>query len=160
MNPYAILIFILIERGTELLWSQHNTRKLIAKGGKEYFSGHYKCIVIFHALWLLCLFFSLHPSIKIYPMFFVIFLCLQFCRFWVLLTLGSRWTTKIIRLPLEKPIASGPYQFLRHPNYVVVAGEIFVVPLMFGLWELAFLASIVHAILIIHRIKKENLVWL
>lgn len=155
----TILIFILIERITELFWSQRNTKRLIQNGGKEYFGTHYRWIVAFHALWFLFLFFSVSPIAKINPMILIIFVCLEFCRLWVLLTLGSRWTTKIIKIPKEKPITNGPYQFIRHPNYVVVVGEIFIVPLIFGLWELALLGSLIHAILIVHRIKKENLVW-
>ncbi len=154
-----VLIFIVTQRILELFWSRRNTQKLIQKGGKEYFSEHYKWIVTFHVCWLTFLFLSIPPNPKADPIMLIIFVGLEFCRFWVLRTLGSRWTTKIIKIPNEKPITTGPYRFVRHPNYIIVVGEVLIVPLIFGLWEFALLGSTMHAIIIAHRIKKEDLAW-
>ena len=62
-----------------------------------------------------------------------VFLILQLLRAWVLLTLGSRWTTRIIVLRGAPLVANGPYRYVSHPNYLVVVGEIAVLPLCFGL---------------------------
>ena len=62
---------------------------------------------------------------------------LQGLRFWVMWTLGARWTTRIIVLPEQPLVSAGPYRFLSHPNYAVVAGEIAVLPLALGLPLLA-----------------------
>ena len=53
----------------------------------------------------------------------------------MLVTLGRRWTTRIIVLPGEPLVRNGPYRFVNHPNYWVVIGEIAVLPLVFGLWR-------------------------
>ena len=51
-----------------------------------------------------------------------VFLVLQLLRAWVLLTLGRRWTTRIIVLPGAPLVANGPYRYVSHPNYLVVVG--------------------------------------
>jgi methyltransferase len=67
-------------------------------------------------------------------------------RVWILLTLGGRWTARIIVLPSAPLVRRGPYRFMAHPNYAVVAGEIAVLPLIFGLWWYALLFSCLNAV--------------
>jgi methyltransferase len=81
---------------------------------------------------------------------------LQAARLWVLSTLGPRWTTRIIVLPGEDLVKEGPYRFLTHPNYWVVAGEIAVLPLVFGLPWVALIFTIFNAVVLYVRIREEN----
>src|SRR3546814_12644065 len=85
-----------------------------------------------------------------------LFLLLQVGRFWVLRTLGTRWTTRVIVLPGEPLVTGGPFRFVRHPNYVIVAAEIAVLPLAFGLWKVALVFSLVNAAILTIRIRTEN----
>jgi methyltransferase len=85
-----------------------------------------------------------------------LFVALQMARYWVLATLGRRWTIRIIVVPGERLIAQGPYRFLRHPNYAVVTGEIAVVPLALGLPAYALVFSILNAGMLAIRITAEN----
>jgi len=77
-------------------------------------------------------------------------------RIWVLQTLGRRWTTRIIVVPGEQLVAKGPYRFLNHPNYAVVVAEIALLPLVFGLWRVALVFTILNAALLSIRIRAEN----
>jgi methyltransferase len=77
-------------------------------------------------------------------------------RVWVLRTLGHRWTTRIIVVPGEKLVAAGPYRFVNHPNYLVVIGEIAVLPLVFGLWQVALIFSLLNAVALTVRVRAEN----
>jgi methyltransferase len=81
---------------------------------------------------------------------------LQVLRVWVLATLGPRWTTRIIVLPGAPLVKTGPYRFLSHPNYVVVIGEIAVLPLALGLPLYALAFSILNGIVLWIRISAEN----
>ena len=81
---------------------------------------------------------------------------LEIARLWVLATLGRRWTTRIIVLPGAPLVARGPYRFVSHPNYAVVIGEIAVLPLVFGLWQVALIFSVLNAALLWVRISAEN----
>ncbi len=157
--PYLIYAFVILQRILELFWSHRNTSQLKKLGAEEFFASHYKWIVFFHLTWLVILGLAIHPEVSINTIALLIFVILQFCRMWVLLTLGARWTTRILRFPNENPIDQGPYRWLRHPNYIIVVGEIFVVPLIFYLWQLSLGGTIVHGLLITHRIKKENEAW-
>jgi methyltransferase len=85
-----------------------------------------------------------------------LFVALQIGRFWVLLTLGRRWTIRIIVVPGERLVARGPYRFLRHPNYAVVTGEIAAVPLALGLPIYALVFSLLNAAVLAIRISAEN----
>jgi methyltransferase len=73
-----------------------------------------------------------------------------------LVTLGRRWTIRIIAVPAETLVARGPYRFLRHPNYAVVAGEFAAVPLALGLPIYALVFTILNAAVLAIRIPEEN----
>jgi methyltransferase len=86
----------------------------------------------------------------------------QTLRFWVLLTMKDRWTTRVIVIPREKLIQSGPFRFFAHPNYIAVALEIFLLPLIFGLVTTCIVFSILNAIVLLYiRIPSERaaLLW-
>jgi methyltransferase len=59
-------------------------------------------------------------------------------------------------MPAVPLVKRGPYRWLRHPNYVVVAAEIALLPLIFGAWEIALGFSIANAAILIHRIRVEE----
>ena len=81
---------------------------------------------------------------------------MQAGRLWVIATLGRRWTTRVIVLPGASPVARGPYRWLRHPSYAVVALEIAVVPVALGLPLSALVFSAANAALLTYRIGVEN----
>ena len=95
------------------------------------------------------------------PAWLVLFLILQAGRIWVIASLGRRWTTRVLVLPGAAPVVRGPYRWLRHPNYLIVALEIAVVPLALGLAGVALLFSLGNAALLAWRIRVENaaLIW-
>jgi methyltransferase len=151
----AILFFVAFQRLSELLVARRNTAELLARGAREHAPGHYPLIVAVHAGWLATLFW-LAPGRSIHWPLFFLFLLLQAGRLWVLRTLGPRWTTRIIVLPGEPLVTGGPFRFVRHPNYLVVIGEIAVLPLVFGLWQVALVFSLLNALVLWIRIRAEE----
>lgn len=75
---------------------------------------------------------------------------------WVISSLGPYWTTRIITLDEAPLIRRGPDRFLRHPNYLVAAAEIAVLPLAFGAWRIALVFSVLNGLLLAHRIRVEQ----
>ena len=150
-----ILAFVTLQRVSELWLSNRNTRELLARGAVEHAPGHYPLIVVVHVLWLASLWW-LAPGQALNFLWLAIFALLQMGRLWVLASLGSRWTTRIIVLPDAPLIRTGPYRLVSHPNYLIVAGEIAALPLVFGLWPIALLFSLLNAAILFVRIREEN----
>ena len=154
MLAILLLVFVTAERLAELWWARSNTRRLLAQGAIEHAPGHYPLIVLLHAAWLAGV-WLLGWAGPVSIGWLLVFLGLQAARMWVLLTLGRRWTTRIIVVPGESLIRTGPYRFVKHPNYLVVAGEIAVLPLCFGLTWYAIAFSLANAAIIFIRIRAE-----
>ena len=150
-----ILSLVTLQRLAELILARRNTKALIARGAHEVGAGHYPLIVAVHACWLAALWW-LAPGKPVSWPLIGLFLLLQLARLWVLATLGSRWTTRIIVLPRAPLVSSGPFRFLRHPNYAIVVGEIATLPLAFGLWGVALLFSLANAVVLTIRIRAEE----
>ena len=151
----AILGFVTLQRATELPVAQANTKRLLEQGAHEVAPGHYPLIVAVHALWLAALWLQA-PGRPIHALFLALFVVLQGLRIWTLRTLGPRWTTRIIILPGETLVARGPSRFVNHPNYLVVIGEIAVLPLVFGLTMTAIVFSLLNATVLAIRIRAEG----
>ena len=150
-----LLACVTAERLGELWLARRNTSALIAAGAVEHAPGHYPLIVLLHTAWLVGL-WVLAWSSPINTLWLVVFLLLQVLRVWVLATLGPRWTTRIIVQPGAPLVARGPYKWLSHPNYVVVIGEIAVLPLALGLPWYALAFSLANAAVLTIRIRAEN----
>lgn len=151
----AILAFVTLQRLIELCLAERNGRRLLAKGAVERGRGHYPFIVALHMAWLAALWWWAQGRPVSVPLL-VVFALLQLGRVWVIATLGERWTTRIIVLPGAKLVRSGPYRWLDHPNYWIVTAEIAVLPLVFGLVEIAVVFSALNAVLLAVRIRAEN----
>ncbi len=152
-----ILSLVTLQRLAELYIAHRNTKRLLAKGGFEVGSNHYPLVVLLHAIWLGGLWYLViyqNPAVSM-PWIFA-YLVLEAARGWIIAALGSRWTTRIIVVPGETLVDEGPYKFFRHPNYMVVAGEIFILPMAFGLWWYAILFAALNAAMLYWRIRSED----
>lgn len=150
-----LLAFLTLQRLSELIVSSRNTKALLRNGAYERGAGHYPVMIALHATWLatLWLFGANHAASAPFVLAFAL---LQAARLWVMLALGRRWTTRIIVLPGVAPVTSGPFRFVRHPNYLVVALEIPCVSLALGLvWHAALFAAL-NAAMLSWRIRAEE----
>jgi methyltransferase len=151
----AVLAFVTLQRLAELAWARRNVARLMRRGAREVAPEHYSLIVSLHASWLIGL-WLLAPATIVHWGWLLIFGLLQLLRVWVLVSLKDRWTTRIIVLTNEPLIQTGPYRWLNHPNYWVVAGEILTLPLSFGLVVYAMIFSALNAVILSIRIRAEN----
>jgi methyltransferase len=154
--PAVLLALVALLRLAELVYAQRNTRALLAQGGIEVGRDHYAAIVLVHALWLMSLFIFVPADAGISWPWLGVFLALQALRAWVIASLGPYWTTRIVTLPGAPLVRRGPYRFLRHPNYLVVAGEILVLPLVFGAWRIALVFTLLNLAVLTWRIRVEE----
>ena len=156
MPLYLILGFVVAQRLGELAYARRNTVRLLARGGAETGAGHYPLFVLLHGSWLIALAALVPPGAGINLLLLLVFAALQVGRVWVLFSLGQHWTTRVITVPGAPLVRRGPYRFLRHPNYAIVAAEIAVLPLVFGAWKIALIYSLLNLALLRHRIRIEN----
>jgi methyltransferase len=154
--PQWIVLAVALQRVAELAYARRNTRRLLAEGGVERGAGHYPLLVAVHAGWLAALFFLVPEGAPVNWPLLALFALLQCARLWIIASLGRFWTTRVITLAGAPLVARGPYRLFRHPNYVVVAAEIAVLPLAFGAWEIALLFSVLNAAVLALRIRVEN----
>jgi methyltransferase len=149
-----------IQRLLELAYSRSNERRLRAMGAVEFGASHYPLMVGLHTLWLASTLvegLQRGPQIPAWwPVPLAAFLLVQPLRYWAILSLGTNWNTRVLVVPGVKLVKSGPYRYLSHPNYLVVAVEILTFPLIFGAWITAIVFSILNAVLLYVRIRTEN----
>jgi methyltransferase len=150
-----ILTLVTLQRLGELVLARHNTQKLLARGAVEIGAAHYPLIVSVHAAWIAAL-WVLGRDQEVDLLALAAFIVMQGLRIWILATLGSRWTTRILVLPGEPLIASGPYRYLPHPNYAVVVAEIALLPLALHLPWVALVFTALNAAVIVIRLRSES----
>jgi methyltransferase len=153
---HAVLLIVLLQRGGELVLARANTARLLQLGAIEIDRGGYKFLVALHATWLLALFATVPAARPPNWPLLGVFAALQIGRIWVIASLGRRWTTRLIVLPRAPLIARGPYRWLSHPNYLIVVGEMAILPLAFGAVAIAIAFSACNGLLLARRIRLEE----
>lgn len=159
---YTLLVILVAAgRVVELRIAARNRRALLARGGVEVAPGHYRWMVLQHTAFLVCCPLEVWwlgrpflPALGI-PMLLLVVLATGL-RYWVITTLDGCWTTRIVVLPGSSPVTSGPYRFLRHPNYLAVITEILALPLVHTAWITAIVFSVFNALILRVRIRAEE----
>src|SRR5690606_35717541 len=159
---WIIISFVILQRFTELIIAKRNAKWLISQGAIEYGKEHYKFIVLLHVFFFISMITEYWLGGRYADLnfinysFLVIFALMQFFRVWVISSLGKYWNTRIFRIPGRQLVAKGPYKIFKHPNYIVVIGEILVLPLVFNLFYTAIIFTILNALMLTVRIRTEN----
>lgn len=156
LTAYIILALVAAQRLAELIHAQHNTRALLARGAVEVGRAHYPLFVVLHAGWLLAILLALPHPAPVYWLPLAGYIVLQGLRVWTVVSLGPYWTTRIITMAHAPLVRRGPYRFVRHPNYIIVTGEIALLPLVFGEVWVAVVFTILNAAVLFWRIREEE----
>ena len=160
---YTVVIgLVVLQRLAELAVSRRNVRRLRARGGIEVGAAHYPWMVALHVAFLAsCI---AEPWLLDRPVrpflstgMLIVLAVGMGLRVWTLATLGDRWTTRVMVVPGEVPVTTGPYRFLKHPNYLAVVLEIFAIPMVHTAWLTATVFSILNAVMLRIRISAEEL---
>jgi methyltransferase len=156
-----LCVLVAAQRLCELCASRHNEAGLLARGGREHAPRHFAAMRLLHAAWLV----STCAEVWLLNRPFSAALALPMLGLFVLgqslrqsarRALGPRWSVRIITLPGTPVVTSGPYRYLRHPNYLGVALEIAALPLIHGAWLSALVFSVANALLLAVRIHHEE----
>ena len=157
----VLLLLIIVERVFELLISRRNVRRALAHGAVEVGRSHYRAMVAMHAAFIAACFveslLDLHDDRPILSTIALIAtFAAQFLRYSAVITLGERWTTRIIVVPDAAPVRTGVYRWIRHPNYLAVIIEMAALPMIRACWITAIVFSIANALMLSVRIPAEE----
>ena len=152
---------LVVERLGELVLSTRNARRVFALGGKELGQRHFRVMTVLHTAFLVACVAEVLLLQRPFPgapgwAALAVALLAQALRYWAILTLGHRWNTRIIFLPGATPVTSGPYRFIRHPNYLAVIMELAAVPLIHGAYLTSIGFSLANALMLLVRIRAEE----
>lgn len=152
------MLFLIAQRLSELVISSRNEKWLLQNGAVEYGKAHYPYLIAMHTLFIVSLIteYNLRSSHQPHYLLIALFFVLTAMKTSVMYTLGRYWTTKIYRIPGAKPINTGIYRYLKHPNYIIVIIEIAAIPMAFSLYYTALAFSMLNAIMLAIRIPQEN----
>lgn len=156
---YIVLAVVILQRVIELMIAKRNEKAMLAQGAYEVGASHYPYMILLHVAFFMSLFIEV-TYFKAYTLshivFLILFIIVQMVRVWCLVSLGSNWNTKIIVLRNAKVVTKGPYQYIRHPNYLVVCLEIALLPVMFEAYVTAILFTILTILMLSIRIPLEE----
>ena len=157
----GLLLLVALERIVELGISKRNAAAIFERGGTEHGQGHFPVMVFLHTAifpaafleaWLL----DRPWRIELAVAMGVLIVLTMMLRYWAIRSLGVHWNTRVIVLPDAEIVAGGPYQWIRHPNYLAVIVELAAMPLFHGAWITALTFGIANLVLLRHRIQVEE----
>jgi methyltransferase len=157
----ALVALVAVERLVELGVSRANATWSLRRGGVEHGRGHYPVMVALHTGFLVAVLAEAWlrrpevPPALAWSML-VLVVAAQALRWWCITTLGPRWNTRVIVVPGMAPVTTGPYRWLRHPNYVAVVVEGVALPLFHAAWLTALVFTAANAALLATRIRVED----
>ena len=159
---FVLLAAVAALRGAELLLSQRNRAAMASEhGAKPARDPIFPLMVFVHVMpfWAIpaeIFFFhrSFIPWLGV-PML-VLFAAAEGLRLWVFLSLGTYWNARVMVPPDLEPVTSGPYRYIRHPNYLVVIVELFSLPLIYSCYWSALALTTINGIVLYFRIRDEE----
>jgi methyltransferase len=160
---WLLAIFVAVvaaQRVGELVLSSRNAQRIRARGAREFGAAHFPLLVVVHVLFLTSLvcevwFLGARPG-RAWSLWLILWLGAQALRYAAIRALGDRWNVRIFVVPGVPLVRSGPYRFVRHPNYIAVAIELVAASMLFGAWRTAIWISALNAVALRIRIRAED----
>ncbi|HBJ72528.1 MAG TPA: hypothetical protein DDY88_02165 [Actinobacteria bacterium] len=156
-----LIALVAIERLIELRVSKRNLEWSFANGGVEFGRSHYPAMVALHVFLLAGSLVEVwvwqKPLVATLSWIMLgAVVAAQSLRWWCISSLGMRWNTLVVIVPGLPRVATGPYRFLRHPNYVAVVLEGIALPLVGFAWVTALIFTLLNVPLLYVRLRVEN----
>ena len=157
----CLLVLVGIGRLAELGISRRNQRQLEKQGVRKIPEPHFRWMVLLHGSVLVCagaevllLHRPLIPALAISMA--VLFILSNLLRWWVIRTLAGHWNVEVMESSRVGVVSSGPYRWVRHPNYVAVVIEIFSLPMIHTAWITAIIGTLGDLEILRRRLSVED----
>ncbi|MFF8642728.1 isoprenylcysteine carboxyl methyltransferase family protein [Streptomyces sp. NPDC015345] len=163
LSLFVLMTAVAVVRLVELTTARRNARWAIDRGGIEYGQRHYPVMITLHV----CLLVGTVAEVALTDRAFVpligcpalaVLILVQAGRAWCMRALGPRWNTRVIVVPGLPLVTTGPYRWMRHPNYLIVLFEGIALPLVHTAWITAMLFTIANTPWLVVRVRTENAV--
>jgi len=157
----ALLLTVAALRLLELRVSRNHQRQMIARGAKKISDPKFRWMVLVHTAVLLGaaleVVFLKRPFIAwlAAPML-ALFLAANAVRWWVIRTMGQHWNVQVVDSTQLGVVTSGPFRFVRHPNYAAVFVEMLALPLIHTAWITAAAGAVAHVGVLAQRLSAEE----
>jgi methyltransferase len=139
--------------------------QMIARGAAKVEEPRFRWMVLLHTAVLIGAALEVvllrRPFIPVLAaVMFAIFLAANVVRWWVIRTLGNHWNVQVMDSTSLGVISSGPFRYVRHPNYAAVFAEMLSLPLIHTAWITALAGSLAHIAVLSMRLSTEERVLL
>jgi len=157
----ALLLAVGAMRIFELRISKKHQREITSRGGAKAKDPVFPCMAMFHTLVLIGaaaeVAFLHRPFIPAlaFPMI-AVFIFANIVRWWVIRTLGEHWNVQVMDSTKLGVITTGPFRYVRHPNYAAVFVEMIALPLIHTAWITALVGAVVHVVVLTFRLSAEE----
>jgi methyltransferase len=157
----ALLLLVAALRIVELRISRNHQRAMVPRGASVVTEPLYRWMVALHTFVLIgsgvevvALKRPFIPALAF--AMFGIFLAANIVRWWVIRTLGDHWNVQVMDSTSLGVITTGPFRFVRHPNYAAVFAEMLALPLIHTAWITALVGAIGHIAVLTIRLSTEE----
>ena len=161
----TLLLAVAALRIFELRISKRHQQRMTSRGAAKIKDPYFRWMAMFHTLVLIGaageVVFLKRPFIPALaaPMS-VLFVAANVVRWWVIRTLGEHWNVQVVDSTKLGFVASGPFRYVRHPNYAAVFVEMIALPLIHTAWITALAGAFAHIIVLSLRLSVEDPVLL
>jgi methyltransferase len=161
----VLLLAVALLRILELRISRRHQQEMVARGAAKVEEPRFRWMVVLHTCVLLGAALEVvllkRPFLPVLAaVMFVIFLAANVVRWWVIRTLGNHWNVQVMDSTSLGVISSGPFRYVRHPNYAAVFSEMVALPLIHTAWITALAGSLAHVVVLSQRLSTEERVLL
>jgi len=161
----ALLLAVAALRIFELRISKRHQQRMTSRGAAKVKDPYFRWMAMFHTLVLIGaaaeVVFLHRPFIPVLALpMLALFLVANVVRWWVIRTLGEHWNVQVVDSTKLGFVASGPFRYVRHPNYAAVFVEMIALPLVHTAWIIALVGAVAHIIVLSLRLSVEDPVLL
>jgi methyltransferase len=145
----------------ELRISRRHQQQMATRGIEKRTDPQFRWMVAFHALVLsgaaievVVLHRPFLPQLAA-PMA-LLFFSATALRWWVIRTMGAHWNVEVMASAPLGVVTTGPFRWVRHPNYLAVFVELVALPLIHTAWITAVAAAAGNFWVLHHRLSLEE----
>jgi methyltransferase len=157
----ALLVAVGLLRLVELGISKRHQKQMAERGAAKVDEPRFRWMVLLHTAVLLgaaveVLLLRRPFLLWLAVPMFAIFLAANGVRWWVIRSLGTHWNAQVVDSTRLGVVTTGPFRYVRHPNYAAVFSELLALPLIHTAWITATAGAIAHIVVLSQRLSTEE----